>query len=68
VLLTALYPAVLAPLGYLLATGLVLLLMLAIYHPGRWRANAAIAAAFSLGSYLLFHRLLGVYVPRGLLG
>jgi putative tricarboxylic transport membrane protein len=67
VVFTALYPAILTPLGYLLATGLILFALLSVYHPGRWVANLAIAAGFSLGCYLLFHTFLGVYVPPGFL-
>lgn len=68
VAITILYPALLTPLGYLVATALALLALLAIYNPGRWLTNGAVAVGFSAASYLLFHRLLGVYMPSGLLG
>ncbi len=66
VAVTFLYPAVLVPLGYLVATAVVMAALLALYNPGRWLANVAVGAGFSLASYYVFHVLLGVYMPRGL--
>ena len=62
------YAVLLEPLGYLVATGAVLLALLALYNPGRWRVNAPVAGGFTLASWYLFHKLLGVFVPKGLLG
>ena len=65
--ITILYPDALTPLGYLAATALALLATLAVYNSGRWVVNTTVAVGFSVASYLLFHTLLGVYVPPGLL-
>ena len=55
-------------LGYLVATALMLFFVLAVFNPGRRVQNATVAISFSLLSYLLFHELLGVFVPPGILG
>jgi putative tricarboxylic transport membrane protein len=62
------YPAVLPPAGYLLATAAVLFALLLVYNPGRLALDAAVAVGFAVASWVVFHRLLGVYVPKGLLG
>jgi putative tricarboxylic transport membrane protein len=58
-----LYAALFEPLGYLVATAAVQLGLLAVYNPGRLPLNVAIAVVFSGVSYLVFHALLGVYLP-----
>lgn len=68
VLVMFVYAAVLTPLGYLLATTLFMLALLSLYNRGRWFLNAGVAVIFSVSSYYLFHKLLGVYVPAGLVG
>jgi putative tricarboxylic transport membrane protein len=67
-LLLFVYAFLLEPAGYLVATAGVMLALLALYNPGRPLVNGAVAVGFSLASYYVFHVLLGVYVPRGLLG
>ena len=54
-------------LGYALATALYLYALMAIFNPGKTRANALTATGFSLGSYLAFTRLFGAQIPAGLL-
>ena len=54
-------------LGYALATALYLYALMAIFNPGKTRANALTAAGFSFGSYLAFTRLFGAQIPAGLL-
>ena len=54
-------------LGYALATALYLYALMAIFNPGKTRANALTAVGFSLGSYLAFTRLFGAQIPAGLL-
>ena len=54
-------------LGYALATALYLYTLMAIFNPGKTRANALTAAGFSFGSYLAFTRLFGAQIPAGLL-
>ncbi len=68
VALLFLYAVTLTPLGYLLATTVMLFLLLLIYNPRRHALNAVVSIAFTAVTYGLFHLLLGVYVPRGLLG
>ena len=54
-------------LGYAIATTLYLYALMAIFNPGKTRANALTATGFSLGSYLAFTRLFGAQIPAGLL-
>ena len=54
-------------LGYALATALYLYALMAIFNPGKTRANALTAVGFSFGSYLAFTRLFGAQIPAGLL-
>jgi putative tricarboxylic transport membrane protein len=68
VAILAIYTATFNMLGYLVATSLMLFFVLAIFNPGHRIQNAAVAISFSVLSYLLFHQLLGVFVPRGLVG
>jgi putative tricarboxylic transport membrane protein len=58
-----LYALLFEPLGYLVTTAAGQLGLLAVYNPGRLLFNVAIAVAFSAVSYVLFHTLLGVYLP-----
>ncbi len=62
------YAFILTPAGYLVATTVVLLALLAVYNPGRLALNGVVAVAFALVTYGIFHTLLGVYMPKGLLG
>ena len=54
-------------LGYAVATALYLYALMAIFNPGKIRANLLTATGFSLGSYLAFTRLFGAQMPAGLL-
>ena len=54
-------------LGYVLATIPYLLLLMAYFNRGKWVANVLTAVLFSLLSYLMFTKLLGVNLARGLL-
>ena len=54
-------------LGYAIATTLYLYALMAIFNPGKIRANLLTATGFSLGSYLAFTRLFGAQMPAGLL-
>lgn len=62
----AIYYAVFTTLGYVIATTLFLLPLMAYFNRGRWVANASSAVIFSATSYGLF-AVLGVQLPRGLL-
>ena len=54
-------------LGYALATGAYLFVLMALFNPAKTTANALTALGFSLGSYLAFTRLFGAQLPAGLL-
>ena len=64
---TFLYFLVFERLGYVLATIPYLLLLMAYFNRGKWVANVLTAVLFSIVSYLMFTKLLGVNLARGLL-
>lgn len=66
--LLVLYAFILTPLGYLVATTIVLMALLVLYNPGRPVLNGIVAVAFTAVTYGIFHTLLGVYMPKGVLG
>lgn len=55
-------------LGYRLTIFAGLFVLVALVERKGWRAGAIFAAAFSLGTYGLFHTLLKVQLPRGVFG
>lgn len=63
----ALYIATLETLGFVLGSALFLMGLLAVFHPGRWAANIAIAVLTPLSAQLLFGHVLSVPLPAGLL-
>jgi putative tricarboxylic transport membrane protein len=64
---TFLYFLVFEPLGYVLATTIYLLVLMAYFNRGKWTANVLTAVLFSAGSYLMFTKLLGVNLAPGIL-
>jgi len=64
---TALYVALFEPLGYMLATVIYLLALMAYFNPGRWLMNGLTAVLFAAGSYFSFTKLLGVSLARGII-
>lgn len=64
---TALYIAVFEMLGYVIATSIYLLALMAYFHPGKWVANILTSVLFCAGSYYMFNHVLGVTLARGLL-
>lgn len=62
------YGLLLDPLGYLLATFLFMWAMAAAINVGRHAQNVALAAGFSLVSFVAFGVLLKLSIPRGVLG
>jgi putative tricarboxylic transport membrane protein len=62
------FALVLEPLGFLVSTFLLMLLLLRAIEPQPWRNVIAIAVATSIISYGLFSWLLGVPLPAGVLG
>ena len=63
---TSVYYLCFVPLGYIVATSLYLLPMMAGFNSGKWLANIATAVLFSLGTYWLFVKL-DVALPKGVL-
>ena len=61
---TAGYYVVLEPLGYVIATTVFLLALMAWFNRGRWRMNVLSAVVFGAGSYVLFVKL-DVNLPKG---
>ncbi len=64
---TAVYLAVFTLLGYVIATSIYLVVLMAFFHPGKWTANILTSVLFCIGSYLMFTKLLGVSLPPGVL-
>jgi putative tricarboxylic transport membrane protein len=64
---TFLYFVVFEPLGYILSTTTYLLVLTGYFNRGKWVANVLTSALFSLVSYLMFVKLLGVNLPPGIL-
>ena len=65
---TALYFGVFDRVGYLVSTTVYLLVMTAVFNRGKWLANALTSVLWSVGSYVLFVKILGVVLPAGILG
>lgn len=63
---TALYYAVFEKLGYIIATTIYLLALMAWFHRGKWVANVLTALLFAGLSYWMFVAL-DVRLPRGIL-
>jgi len=54
-------------LGYVIASTLYLVPLMAFFNRGKWIANVLSAVLFSLLSYVLFTHALGVTLARGIL-
>jgi putative tricarboxylic transport membrane protein len=63
---TSLYYLFFVSAGYVLATSVYLLPLMAYFHPRKWVANIASTLLFSLLTYWLFVKL-DVNLPKGLL-
>ena len=63
---TALYFSVFERAGYLGATTIFLIVLMAVFNRGKWRANTLTAVLFAVGSYVLFAKILGVTLPKGI--
>ena len=66
VIWTAIYYAVLEPLGYIVASAIYLLALMAWFNRGKWTANVLTAVLYSALSYLMFVKL-DVNLPKGIL-
>ena len=64
---TGLYIAVFERLGYVIATTIYLLALMAYFHPGRWITNILTSVLFCAGSYVMFNYVLGVNLAKGIL-
>ena len=63
----AVYVAVLESLGYVISTLLITAVILRIMGATSWRVLGLGSVVLSVGAYALFHWLLGVELPAGLL-
>ena len=59
--------AVFTTLGFLISTSAYLIGMTMWFHRGHWKMNVLTSVLFSLGSYFMFTKLLGVSLARGVL-
>jgi hypothetical protein len=50
-----------------IATSIYLLALMAYFHPAKWTTNILTSVLFCVLSYLMFTKLLGVSLPRGVL-
>ena len=64
---TLLYFIMFERLGYVLATSIYLLVLTNYFNRGKRIANVATSILFSVISYLMFTKLLGVNLPPGIL-
>jgi putative tricarboxylic transport membrane protein len=64
---TGLYFGLFEPVGYLVSTAVYLFTLMAVFNRNKWTANALTAVLFTLGSYILFVKILGVSLPAGIL-
>jgi putative tricarboxylic transport membrane protein len=64
---TFLYFLVFEPLGYVIATSIYLIALTAFLNRGKWMANIVTSIGFSVGSYVMFVKLLGVNLAPGIL-
>ena len=64
---TFLYFLVFERLGFILATCIYLLALMAFFNRGKWTANVVTAIAFAFGSYFMFVKVLGVNLAPGIL-
>jgi putative tricarboxylic transport membrane protein len=61
------YVAILEPLGYVPGTILIAAIILRVLGVRSWRVLGVTSLALSVGTYLLFARLLGIDLPAGIL-
>lgn len=63
---TGLYYAVFEHLGYMMATAIFLFALMGYFHRNRWLTNALVSVIFSVASYALFVKALGVTLAPGI--
>lgn len=64
----AAYNVLIEPLGFLLSTALLSAFLLGVVERERWLTTALVAVANAVGLYIVFQVLLGVSLPKNLLG
>jgi putative tricarboxylic transport membrane protein len=64
---TAVYFVLFEPLGYVIASTIYLIALTLYFNPGRWVMNVTTSALFTIISYLMFSKLLGVTLAKGIL-
>lgn len=62
---TVVYPLILEPLKFVVATAGVAFVMLALLSPGRLVVSLVLALGMTLAAFAVFARLLGVALPSG---
>jgi putative tricarboxylic transport membrane protein len=62
-----LYILVFERVGYVISTSVFIFGLVAYFNKGKWITNIAVSVLVSIGAYLLFHRLLSVGLPAGML-
>lgn len=55
------------PLGYIVSTALYLLIMTSYFNRGRWLMNVLTSLLYSVISYVMFVKMLGVNLPKGII-
>ena len=64
---TGLYFFLFEPVGFVLSTSAYLFAMTMYFNPGKTVANALVSFLFPAACYLVFNRILGVELARGIL-
>jgi putative tricarboxylic transport membrane protein len=67
VIWTAIYLAFFELLGYVIATTIYLIGLMAYFHRGKWTTNVVTSVLFCVGSYVMFTKVLGVNLAKGIL-
>jgi putative tricarboxylic transport membrane protein len=67
VVFTGLFFFLFEPVGFVLSSSAYLLAMTMYFNPGRATANALVSLLLPIGCYVVFTRVLGVELPRGIL-
>jgi putative tricarboxylic transport membrane protein len=63
---TAVYFVIFEPAGYVIATTIYLIPLTAYFNRGRWVMNVTTCVLFALLSYIMFTKMLGVSLARGI--
>lgn len=64
---TAVFIVVFEALGFILSTAIYLLALTMVFNRNRWLMNVLTSVLFSVISYFMFTKLLGVNLPPGIL-